>query len=210
MNCERAVELVTGPVDAYTAEERRDAQAHMAECADCRSAAMSVHALRLLGLEPVPSPRPGFLDRALSQVTESNRATVSNRRPFWTGLGVGAGLAASVAIALLLLVSPGGVERNGATPGLELALNAAHDVSISLSTESALTDAEIRVTLNGEIGIEGYDGQRSLQWRTDLEAGTNRLTLPVVATGIRGGQLLVEVIHGGKSRSFVVDVQARA
>jgi hypothetical protein len=33
--------------------------------------------------------------------------------------------------------------------------------------------------------------------------------LPVVATGENGGQLLVEVLHGGKRRTFLVDVIAR-
>ena len=38
----------------------------------------------------------------------------------------------------------------------------------------------------------------------------NQLTLPIVATGLEGGQLLVEVTHGGKRRTFLVDVDAQA
>ena len=96
------------------------------------------------------------------------------------------------------------------TPQLSLRVNEAREVSISLTTAEALRDAEIHVSLHGSIGLEGYAGERELKWHTDLDAGTNQLTLPIVATGTEGGQLLVEVTHDGKHRTFLVDVQAEA
>jgi hypothetical protein len=65
------------------------------------------------------------------------------------------------------------------------------------------------VVLSGAVGLDGYEGQRELRWRTNLDPGVNQLTLPVIATGAGGGQVLVEVLHEGKRRTFLVDVSAR-
>ena len=50
----------------------------------------------------------------------------------------------------------------------------------------------------------------SCEWSTDLDRGINQLTLPVVAIDATGGQVLVEVTHGDKRRTFVLDVRAAA
>ena len=67
--------------------------------------------------------------------------------------------------------------------------------------------AEIHVVLTGSIGLQGFAEQRELRWTTDLDRGVNQLTLPLVALGPSGGQVMVEVQHGDKRRTFVVDVQ---
>jgi anti-sigma factor RsiW len=211
MNCERVVELLTGPVADGSAEERRIASEHVAGCEDCRNAVAAVHALRLASLAPVPAPRPGTFERVMAHSTQQPARHRSARAPFWLGMGAGAALAASVAAAIVML-APQVVTDAAltATPQLSLAVNETRDVNISLTTESALVDAEILVTLSGAVGVNGYEGQRRLQWRTDLDAGTNRLTLPIVASGIEGGQVLVEVVHEDRRRTFLVDVLARA
>lgn len=94
------------------------------------------------------------------------------------------------------------------TPQVTLALYEPHDVNIAVDTPSPLADAEIRVVLTGAIELDGFANQRELRWRTNLDAGANQLTLPIIATGTGGGQLLVEVHHGQKRRTFVVDVRA--
>lgn len=106
---------------------------------------------------------------------------------------------------------PGALERAIAaatTPQVTLALYEPHDVNIAVDTPSPLADAEIRVVLTGAIELDGFANQRELRWRTNLDAGANQLTLPIIATGTGGGQLLVEVHHGQKRRTFVVDVRA--
>lgn len=213
MNCEHAVDLLTGAVDDATAAARRQAQEHVASCSDCRDAVVSVHALRLSSLAPVAKPQPDAFARAMSRAVGPAAAqSRPTRGPFWLGMGVGAALAASLAIAIvaLLLVSPTANENAGSgSPALELAVNQPQNVSISLTTAQALADAEIHVTLSGSIDLDGFAGQRELSWHTNLDAGINQLTLPIVATGATGGQVLVEVAHGGKTRQFVVDVKAQ-
>lgn len=212
MNCQRAVDLLTGAVNDATAAERRLAREHANDCADCRRAVRSVHALRLTSLESVPQPGPALFDRVMSRATHTAPVMSDSRRPFWLGLGTGAALAAGIAVlAMVFFVSlPGGGLSPSTTPELELAVNVPKNVDISLATAEALVDAEIHVTLKGAVGLDGYADQRELTWRTNLDAGVNQLTLPIVATGANGGQVMVEVAHEGKLRTFLVDIRARA
>jgi len=209
MNCERAVELLTGGADAASEADRRAADDHVSRCADCRGAVMSVHALRLAGLVPVPPHTPDAVERAVAVAAGSGAGEKAPAGRFWLGVGVGAALAASLAVAIVVLAPMGASVDPTATPLLQMAVNEARDVDISLTTPEVLIDAEIHVTLSGAIGLGGYAEQRELRWRTDLDAGTNRLTLPIVATGEAGGQVVVEVIHAGKRRTFLVDVRTR-
>ena len=93
-----------------------------------------------------------------------------------------------------------------AAPEVTLALNESRNVNVALDSPAMLADAEIHVVLSGAIGLQGFASQRELRWRTDLDRGVNQLTLPLVALGGGGGQILVEVTHGEKRRSFVIDV----
>ena len=208
MNCQRAIELLTGPADAGTSDERASASQHMSHCADCRSAIEAVHALRLASLAPMPKAPDGAFERAMAAATRQT-AVKRSTRPFWLGVGVGGAMAASLLIAALIVGSILRTPSATLTPELSLALNQLQTVNIALTTEQALDDAEIHVVLRGAVDLDGYAGQRELSWFADLDAGTNQLALPVIATGVEGGQVLVEVIHEGKRRSFLVDVKAR-
>jgi hypothetical protein len=91
-----------------------------------------------------------------------------------------------------------------------LAINEERDVDVALSSPEPLSNAEIHVAVSGDIGLRGFAEQRELRWRTDLDRGVNQLTLPIIALGPHGGQVLVEIQHGDKRRAFVVDVRTTA
>lgn len=209
MNCERAVELVTGSAEQAVAEERRRAAEHAAGCEECRDAVAAVHALRMAGLEPVPQHDARGFERAAAAVGGVPQRR--SRPSFWAGLGVGAALAASLAAAVFTFAP---IERPAGdamtVPTLAMTPNELRAVSISLTTQEVLEDAEIQVSLSGVVGLDGYGAERKLAWRTTLEPGSNQLTLPLVASGVGAGQVVVEVLHGGKRRTFVVDVRASA
>jgi hypothetical protein len=202
------VELLTQSVDSGNAVERRMAAEHAVYCPACRGAVEAVEFLRAESLAPVPRMRVAAFVEAIAVATKG-QAPHSTRNPaFWSGLGLGAALAAGVAIAIVTLmprIDPG---RESATPQLTLTANEERNVSISVATAEALEDAEIHVVLNGPIELRGFEGQRELRWRTNLDRGANQLTLPVVAKGMGTGQLLVEVSHGEKRRTFIVDVES--
>lgn len=210
MKCERAMELLSGSPEHGDAEARRSANEHAAGCGNCRDALAALHALRTAALAPVPRAPAGAFERAISAATRVPKAAARRSQTFWAGMGLGAALAAGIAVAIVMLTP---VSRPGSpptAPRLSMAVNEMRDVSIIVNSPEALADAEVHIVLNGPIGLSGYEGQRELHWQTDLEAGPNQLTLPVVATGGGGGQLLVEILHLGKRRTFVVDISARS
>ena len=208
INCERAVELLTQAVESGNAAERRIAAEHAATCSSCRDALEAVQYLRAESLAPVPLMRAEVFAQAIAIATKRAVPTAPRAPSFWAGLGLGAALAAGVAIALVTLLPRFDSSPESATPQLTLAASEQRDVNISVASPQVLEDAEIHVVLSGPIELRGFEGQRELRWRTNLDRGANQLTLPVFANGRGTGQLLVEVTHGDKRRTFVVDIES--
>ena len=208
IKCERAVELLTQSADSENAVERRIAAEHAAACSACRSAVEAVQCLRAEGLSPVPRLRAEAFTHAMAVATKDRTPRVARVATFFTGLGLGVALAASVAVAMMMLMPGFDPAQDNATPQVTLAASEQRAINISGASIVALEDAEIHVVLSGPIELLGYAGQRELRWRTSLERGANQLTLPVLANGIGKGQLLVEVVHGERRRTFVVDIES--
>jgi hypothetical protein len=206
MRCEDALEVLRWG-DAAANAERRAAEFHLAQCAACRLAERALIALDAERRAPVPRLAEGAFERAVQRALQPPVARVPSRRGFWLGTAVGGALAASIAVAATLLWLQPGVPVATANPEVTLALNEVRDVSVSLDSPEALAGAEIHVVLTGAIGLQGFAEQRELRWVTDLDRGVNQLTLPLVALGPSGGQVMVEVQHGDKRRTFLLDVQ---
>lgn len=208
MRCEDAIEQIQ--TAGQPAGDLRAAMAHAAECDDCHAALTALEALRVFGEGSAPRPRPGAVDRAIERALATGAAQ-RYRRGFLRGAASGALLAASVAaIAVGLWLRAGDGVTPGAVPEVRLAVNRPQDVTVTLESPEPLADAEVRIELRGALALDGYAGQRELRWMTSLDRGINQLTLPVVALDATGGQVLVEVAHGEKRRTFVLDVRGRA
>jgi hypothetical protein len=206
MRCEDAIEQIrtAGRPDG----DLRAAMAHAAECDDCHAALRALEALRTFGDAPAPRPREGAVDRAIERALTSG-GTHRYGRGFWQGVASGALLAATLAaVAVGLWLTWGDGAAPAAVPEVRVALNVPQDVTVTLESPEPLSDAEVRVELRGAVALDGYDGQRELRWSTTLDRGINELTLPVVALDAMGGQVLVEVAHGARRRTFVLDVRA--
>jgi hypothetical protein len=211
MNCDEAQRWAACPADARRSEEHRAALEHISTCGDCREARRAVTALAAERRRSVPAPPAGALERAVNAATAAARARPKRasapRAGFWLGMGLGGSLAAALALAWIVW-APGTESGAKAMPEIALALNETREVNIAVDAPAPLADAEIHVVLTGAIGLAGFEGQKELRWHTDLAAGANQLTLPIVALGPVGGQLVVEVQHGERHRTFVVDVKA--
>jgi len=208
MKCEDVLTALqrAGPANELA---RHAASEHLSGCEDCRNAA---HALAMLRADrdfQIEPPSDDALRRAVVAAVSQQPREQPRRATFWLGVGVGAALAASVAAAVFML-RPLADSAGRAVPAVTLAINEVRNVEVALSSPEPLASAEIHVSLSGEIGLQGFGGQRELRWTTDLDRGVNQLTLPIVALGAHGGQVLVEVQHGDKRRAFVVDVRAVA
>ena len=206
MRCEDAIDVI-GTRDTPASAELHAARAHAETCDDCRAALRALAVAHAMRNEPEPAFDERAVERAIDRaLSESPQRRY--RRGFWSGVASGAALAAAIAAVAvgIWLYSPGDDAR--AVPEVRIALHQRSNVTVTLETPEALANAEVRVELRGALALDGYEGQRELRWSTNLDRGVNQLTLPVVASQASGGQVLVEVTHGDKRRTFVLDVRA--
>jgi hypothetical protein len=208
MRCEDAIETICA-AGSRPGGDLRAAMSHAAACDDCLAALRAFDAMRTLRETPPPIADEGAIERAIDRTLAS--PAPGYRRGFWSGLASGVAAAAAVAtLAVGIWSWRSGDERSVAVPEVRLALNRPSDVTVTLESPEPLVNAEVRVELRGAVALDGYAGQRELKWSTDLDRGINQLTLPVIAIDASGGQVLVEVTHGDKRRTFVLDVRAAA
>jgi hypothetical protein len=205
MRCEEAVEILREGKDAAILPLQA-ARAHVDGCAECAAAIRAIVALRAEHYAPAPRVPARSFARAVERATHAPRPEPRRGRGFWLGTAVGGAVAASIVIAVAVLWPQAATTPIG-NPAVQLALNEVRQVSMSLESSEALADAEIRVVLTGGVGLQGFAGQRELRWTTDLDRGVNQLNLPLVGLDASGGQVTVEVYHGTKRRTFVIDVQ---
>ena len=208
MQCEDAVETIR-TVGSQPGASLRAAMEHAANCADCQSALRALEVIRTLRDEPAPIVADGAIDRAVDRALATGPSQ-RYRRGFWTGLASGAAIAATIAAVAVGVLLWGSGGAPVAIPEVRAALNQPSNVTVALESPEPLENAEVRVELRGGVELDGYAGQRELRWSTDLDRGVNQLTLPVVAIDAHGGQVLVEVTHGQRRRTFLRDVGAVA
>lgn len=207
MNCDDAGMLLQDALDHPDDPVPRRVLKHLESCEDCRAARRAVAYLREERDRPIPGPRPGALGRALRAASHSTADRRRRAGGFRAGLAVGAAAAGIVAAAAMLVLSRG-LPGSSGPPEITMALHEPGEVSIAIDAPRSLRNAEIHVRLRGAVDLVGFEGQRDIQWMTDLEQGINELTLPVVAIGEQGGQVLVVVHHDQKRKTFLVDVHA--
>lgn len=209
MRCEDAMETITG-AGSQPRSGLRSAMDHAMNCDDCHAALRALDAMRVLREEPAPSVDDAAVERAIDRALTTSSAE-RYRRGFRSGLASGVGMAAAVAALAVGVWLFGDVTETPVTvPEVRIALNKPSEVTVTLESPEPLANAEVRVELRGALALDGYASQRELRWSTDLDRGINQLTLPVVAIDASGGQVLVEVTHADKRRTFVLDVRAAA
>jgi hypothetical protein len=205
MKCEEAVEILRSTEHAGILRLQA-ARSHVEGCADCEAALRAVSVLRAEHYGPALKVPPQSFARALERATHAPRTEPRRYRGFWLGTGVGGAIAAGIAITIAALWPQTTTAPLG-NPAVLLAVDEVRAVSMALDSPEALADAEIHVVLTGGVGVQGFPGQRELRWMTDLARGVNQLTLPLVGLDANGGQVTVEVHHGTKQRTFIIDVQ---
>ena len=161
---------------------------------------------------PVPDPRPGFVDRVLTNATAAQRRQQPGRiraalaRPLtWWAAGAGA-VAASIAWLVLMSIRVG----EPAEPSLTLALHESREVSLVIDSERDLEGATIRLYVTGSVALAGYEEQHEIQWLTSLTQGANLLSLPVVARSPGEGRVVAEIEHEGRTRRVSVALHVSA
>lgn len=193
---------------------------HVAGCPGCAAEQAAITALReALRQMPVPAPRPGFVEAALaaaarqapapSTPTPRGRGFAPWRRlEIWAGATLGA--AAAAALMAIFLDAPGPIEVPAKPPGVRLTLFEAREIGLAIDTATALPGATLTILLEGGIDLVGFAERREVRWQADLDAGTNMLSLPIMAHSLEAGRLTALVEHGDKTQRIAVDVRVDA
>lgn len=203
MNCTQAKALLEARLDGEDAGGA-ELDAHLSTCAHCQALAEESDQLRRALAElPVQGPRPGFADRVLARATS---AQAQSKHRVWPWSAVAAGLVAGLALGVLLggQYWPG---NGGPQSSVQLVAGAgAQPVKLVFEAPRALSGVELTLEVEGQVEIDGYSGERSLSWRTDLDAGKNLLTLPMRPTGSGDGFVIARLRHDGMERTYRVQV----
>jgi hypothetical protein len=202
MRCEDIEDLLNEHADTELATARRqDVEAHLVTCDACSSAWYAAALLRRHRALPTPVPSAGLIER----IAAMRQPRVTKRMSPWVA-AVGGAIAAGIALVAFDYYRAAHDDGVGTVPSLTMSLNETRDISVTIDSPEVFMDVDVRVLLSGGIELEGFRGRRELKWKTDLEAGINRLTLPIVVSDGSGGRLLVAVGHGDKQRAFVVQI----
>jgi len=208
MNCQTVAEkidlLLAGKLPGGEADACRS---HAAACRDCADLLRAANAMLVLKNRDIGSVPPGLFERTMRSATHSDRTATGTGR-FWLGAGFGGAIAASllmVALSLGWVAPPAG--SNQPANEFTVALGEPREMNIAIDTDRALIGATISILLAGDVEIEGYGTVRELTWNTDLQAGVNKLTLPVRAVGSEVGQLVVRMTHPLSEQVYIVNLK---
>ncbi len=210
MNCKTVAENMPGIVSGeLNSTMLADCEQHIRHCENCRDALRGAESLALLKERPTAPAPEGLFERMASSLDWP--AAAPRRHGFWMGTGFGGAVAASLlALAVALGWIGPAVEEDGAVADFVVALGEPRSMDIAIETDRALAGANISIVLSGGIELDGYGHRRELSWTTDLEAGVNRLSLPVRAIDPAGGQMVVRLDHPDSEQIFVVRLNTEA
>ena len=207
MNCTEFSEQVTALASGAMAEGRRDDYlSHAGACAGCDAALRGRRATLAMQELPLEVPPPGLLDRIATDVTRSH-PRISKPRSFWSGAAFGGAVAASLlAIALMLGVFELPSTQSQTMAEFYVSADEPRTMHVAIEADRALPGADISILLTGNVEVQGFGSRRELNWSDDLEAGVNKLSLPLVASGEGGGQMVVRLSHPDSEQLFVIDL----
>ena len=208
MNCEN----VADNVDLLISGELTDAEfeacrTHAATCRDCADMLRAADAMRVLRHRDTGTVPADLFERTMRDVTR-RKAAPSGTGRFWLGAGFGGAIAASLLMVAMSLgwLSPPTAQLPPANEFV-IALGETRDMNIAIDTDRALQGATISILLAGDVELDGLGTRRELTWNTDLQAGVNKLTLPVRAVGAEGGQLVVRMTHPLSEQVYIVNLK---
>jgi hypothetical protein len=178
---------------------------HIATCETCAMALQGAIAVWTVRSRPAGPAPDGMFERVMARTANSQDHQAHGRR-FWLGAGFGGAIAASLlalAIALGLLALP----EQPAVAEFFVSTEEARPMHVAIEADRRLAGATISIYLSGDIRIDGYRERRELVWTETLDAGINKLTLPLIATGDDGGQMVVRLDHPDSEQLFVVQLR---
>ncbi|MDH5620567.1 MAG: hypothetical protein OEY74_00675 [Gammaproteobacteria bacterium] len=207
MNCIEFSEQVTALATETMPEASRDEYlAHAKVCAGCDAALRGRRATLAIERLPVEQPPAELFERIAADVTRF-RPQRGTSRSFWAGAAFGGAIAASV-LAIVLMSGVFNLPGDQSQTVAEFYVSADEPrmMHVAIEVDRALPGAEISILLTGNVEVQGFGSRRELKWRDDLDAGVNKLSLPLLASGKGGGQMVVRLSHPDSEQLFVIDL----
>lgn len=204
MNCSHVAEKIPALARGLlSGADRATCLDHIDACDDCGDALRGAEAMQLLRRRQCQEAPEGLFARVLDAV--SLTAGPGSARRFWLGAAAGSGIAASLFAAVVMM---GLLVRPVEAPHQEfrVSVHEARTINIAFEASQALPGAQINILLSGDVEIDGTGGRRELSWVDDLEAGVNKLSLPILASGDTGGQMVVQLRHPDSEQMVVIDL----
>lgn len=208
MNCDQ----ITKRIDTVSAlplsdAERRSWSEHLANCDECQSALQGAEALQAVRNQPEIDPPADFFESVLSQ-TEQAQQQPKQSKQFWLGAGFGGAVAAAIVVAVMTLGIFGEPAQELPAPvEFMVSMHETRDLYIAIDAEYPMRGAKLSVVLPDGIALSGFSERRELAWTDDLVAGVNKLTLPLIALGQSGGQMVVTLDHENNHQVFIINLK---
>lgn len=206
MQCLQARQMLDEYLDGdLPALQKEKLAQHFFACKSCNQQWLFAQSLqRQLQSMPYPPPYAGFAERVINAVTAPAQA----RRQRY-GFAVGFASAIAATLVVWLVVASQYTAQTPAGDGvinIELAAEETKKIDLVFNSPLGIESATLRLELSDNIELAGYPAKRQLEWQTSLHKGTNRLTLPLIARGNKGGQIMASIASGGKKKIFYLKV----
>ena len=194
---------------------------HIQGCADCQVALERRHALlHDLRSLPVPAPAASFLEKTIAAAAETvdqhssneqNRRRTDSRAASGKSvpravIGLAAALLGAVMLGTIAFGPTVDPAPDSGLPSISLTTDTVTPIKLAFSSEKALDDARLHLSLPVGVELMGYDGRSDISWNTDLEAGTNVLRLPLVGRTASSDLLVARLEHPTGTKTFRLHV----
>lgn len=200
MECLQISQYLDDELDGTLSEPQRHAlQQHLKQCAHCQRRFEENGVLRAALKDwQVPPPSVGFKDRVLQITSERNRHWPAPAQLI--GLAMAASLVVGIGMGLML--APVGMGQLNSVQTVAMVVGQPQNISLAFDSAHELHGVTLTLNLPANVEVVGYPGQRTLSWRTHLNAGKNQLTLPLIARNGVGGALAAALTHGKQHKEF--------
>ncbi|KPJ94797.1 MAG: hypothetical protein AMJ53_04535 [Gammaproteobacteria bacterium SG8_11] len=226
MKCREAKSIIDDYLDGELPSIQAELfSAHCDQCTDCANALATTQKTRqqirqFLKSAEIPPPSEGFVDRALRRATQQTDSTHhdSHRQGFIKGFG--SAIAAGLALWAVLSLFPQ-QETQTQTPvpsvaqnqldenAINISLHEATSIKLAFHAAQAVEGATITISLSDNLELVGYQNRQTLEWKTNLVAGDNVLTLPIKALKAQQGKIIAQVSHNNLMKSIELKLDVK-
>jgi hypothetical protein len=186
-------------------DERDVCMNHIAGCSDCDDALQGAIAMQTIRSRQTEAAPHGSFERVMRRTADVATRQTSGPR-FWLGAGFGGAIAASL-LALAFALGMLTVPEQPEVAEFMLSMEESRPMHVAIEADRPLQGATISILLSGDVQLEGFGDRRELSWTENLDAGVNKLTLPLKAVGAHGGQMVVRLNHPDSEQLFVVQLK---